>query len=90
MIVKEGWFDVGIALGYVTAEVWLYAQVPSPGVYTSFVCNEANSLLAHPVPSLDLDAISPINGTDVAHPTDNIIGWNNTIPTAHHNSWKAT
>lgn len=91
MIVKEGWFDVDAAPGRVTAnEFWLYAQVPCPGVYTSFVCNEANSLLAHPVPALDLAAISPDVGTDIAHPTDNIIGWNNSIPTAHHNSWKAT
>jgi len=91
MIVKKGWFDVGDAPGHVTAEeFWLYAQLPTPGVYTSFVCNEANSLLGNVSPTLTLAAVAPEFAGNNVLPTDNIIGWNNSIPLPHHNSWKAT
>ncbi|OQD75775.1 hypothetical protein PENDEC_c006G04645 [Penicillium decumbens] len=47
MVVKEVWFEVGgNGPGHVTeSEFWHYAQLPAPGVYTSFVCNEANNFL---------------------------------------------
>jgi len=61
MAVKEGWFEVGgDGPGHVTeSEFWHYAQLPAPGVYTSFVCNEANNLFLNPAVAITLGLIAP-------------------------------
>lgn len=90
-IVKKGWYNTTDANNRVDATTWwLYAQFPSPGVYSTYACNEADSTLPTPVGPLNFNAIAPTNGSALAHPTDNIIGWNNRVQAGHHNSWRAT
>lgn len=90
-VVKKGWFETSLPGNKVDASTWwLYAQFPSPGVYSTFACNEANSLLQNPLAPLNFDSVAPDIKGAVAYPTDNIVGWNNAIPSAQHSSWRAT
>lgn len=90
MVVKRGWFSANGTAGPTTAkEFWRYTQQPSPGVFTSYVRNEANWALGFPNSSLTLDRVAPAIDGQKAHPTHNIIGWSNT---AHSRAqyWRAT
>lgn len=90
MVVKRGWFGANGTAGHATTEeFWRYTQQPCPGVFTTYVCNEANKSFGSPVENLTLDRVAPAIDGQKAHPTHNIIGWSNT---AHSRAqyWRAT
>ncbi|QZB49017.1 coat protein [Colletotrichum liriopes partitivirus 1] len=88
--VRNGWFlNSSNSLSADFTNWWLYSQLPSPGVYTTYACNEADSVAGGGNQD-DLGAIEPsINGYTF-HSTDNIVGWSNTPYQACHNSWRST
>lgn len=88
--VKKGWFETTAANRVDHDSWWYYAQFPSPGVYTSYALNEANECFPNPGTPAGLGHIAPTPEGLTAHPTDNIIGWNNLIQQPHHSSWRAT
>lgn len=90
-IVKEGWFETTSGSIKTDSESWWwYSQLPSPGVYTTYASNEANESFGNPASRLGFDFIAPALEGAIAYPTDNIVGWSNTISPAHHSSWRAT
>ncbi|KAK2043693.1 hypothetical protein LZ31DRAFT_554952 [Colletotrichum somersetense] len=85
--VPTGWFTNGVHEND-EKNWWKYAQLPSPGVYTTYACNEADSVSGGNNQNT-LGGIAPnIPGT-TAVPTDNIVGWSNTHQ-ACHDSWRST
>jgi hypothetical protein len=89
--VSRGWFETDDADDRVTAaSFWIYAQLPSPGVFCTDVCNEAEATLPAPGAMNDLGHIAPDNAGNAVHPTENIIGWSNVQYQAHHSSWRST
>jgi hypothetical protein len=89
--VSRGWFETDDADNKVTASsFWIYSQLPSPGVFCTDVCNEAENTLPAPGAMNDLAHIAPANGDNAVRPTENIIGWSNVQYQAHHSSWRST
>ncbi|KAK1585016.1 uncharacterized protein LY79DRAFT_277250 [Colletotrichum navitas] len=68
---------------------WKYAQLPSPGVYTAYACNEADNVSGGNSQNT-LDGIAPDIPGATAVPTDNIVGWSNMHQKACHSSWRST
>jgi len=90
-VVQKGWIETDDDNNRVTDRYfWRYAQIPSPAVYVSYLCNEAESTLPQPGPLLNLGAVAPNNSGRKVYPTNNIVGWSNQITQATHSSWRST
>jgi hypothetical protein len=89
--VRSGWLDTQAGIrANDSASFWKYSQLPVPGVYTTMVCNEADSTLAQPIGRSTLDHIAPEVAGQLVYPTRNISGWRNEDWPAHHSSWRST
>lgn len=90
-IVNKGWLETSSATNEVDdASYWTYAQIPVPAVMVTTIVNEADLSTGGPADE-NLDAVAPPSTAgNTTYPTENIIGWDNTVLPAAHSSWRAT
>ena len=88
--VPNGWFETEDENNRVTDDEFsTYAQLPSPGVAITSICNEAETANHTKAAPDFLNHICPENGNYAGHATENIIGWYPKVLAPAHNFWRS-